>query len=75
MATTQRYTMTFAGTVYQLGRLDAEQMATIRALIQHATFQPTGTPIPEDQRWIRIDGDAGPVLQLDRRVTTGAGKA
>ena len=67
MAATQRYTMTFAGTTYHLGRLDAEQMMTIRALVQAVTFQPDGAPIDEAHRWIDIDGDAGPVLRLDRR--------
>jgi hypothetical protein len=63
----QRYTMTFAGTTYQLGKLDAEQMSTIRVLIQAIT-QPKWKPIPEDSRWVKIEGDAGPVLLLDRRV-------
>lgn len=64
----QCYTMTFAGTTYRLGRLDAEQVMTIRALIQSITFQPDASPITEENRWVTIDGDAGPVVHLDRRV-------
>jgi hypothetical protein len=67
----QAYTMTFAGSTYRLGKLDAEQMMTIRALIQAITFQPADKPITEDGRWVRIDGDAGPVVYLDRRVILG----
>jgi hypothetical protein len=67
----QTYTMTFAGSKYRLGKLDAEQMMTIRALIQAVTYQPADSPITEANRWIQIDGDAGPVVHLDRRVILG----
>lgn len=64
----QTYVMTFAGSRYMLGQLDAEQMMTIRALVQAVTYQPDDSPITEANRWVRIDGDAGPVLHLDRRA-------
>jgi hypothetical protein len=58
--------MTFAGHRYQLGNLDAEQMTTIKMLIQAITFQPADHAITEENRWIKIDGTAGPVVMLDR---------
>lgn len=64
----QDYTMTFDGTRYHLGQLDAEQMMAIRVLIQAVTFQPADAPITEANRWIQITGDAGPVVHLDRRA-------
>jgi hypothetical protein len=64
----QNYVMTFAGSKYRLGKLDAEQMGAIQMLIQAVTFQPADKPITEDARHVRIDGDAGPVLILDRRA-------
>ena len=66
----QTFTMTFAGSTYRLGKLDAEQIMTIRALIQFATFQPADSPITEDSRWIKIEGSADREddVHIDRRV-------
>ena len=68
---TQTYKMEFGGSTYRLGRLDAEQIGAIRALIQAVTFQPADRPIDEANRWVKITGDAGPVVYLDRRAILG----
>jgi len=65
---TQRYTLTFAGSTFQLERLDAEQISSIRQLVQAVSFHPAGTPVTERDRWVSLDGTAGPVLRIDRQA-------
>jgi hypothetical protein len=67
--TRDTYTATVWGQRFRLGSLTAEQLTTLRALLQAATFHPSDSPVTEANRWITVEGAAaGPVIVLDRRA-------